>query len=312
MDRRQLTLLTAERSALELMIADVPPEDVIDRGSLQARLDDVNALIAQGAPAAARARARLTFRGKPVVGTHGIYADFGMKAVNGFTEAVAAVAASLTSVGLRAMGPIPNREQNQLLITNTALGSFGFELEELPAAQANHLDEPSQVEIALEKTQHLLVAAASADDDALADSASELDQRAIDKIRVFVETLHANEALCAIEVKDHYFKFSSSTEVARTIERMSAANLQETIETLEGTFVGAMPYRRRTFEFRLGDSGEIIVGRFGPGVTQPAEVNRHIDQRCTVRMAVTRVRQGRPRYILLELPEWADGALAAP
>ncbi len=33
------------------------------------------------------------------------------------------------------MGPIPNRDQNQLLITNTAVGSFGFELEEYCAEQ---------------------------------------------------------------------------------------------------------------------------------------------------------------------------------
>jgi hypothetical protein len=31
---------------------------------------------------------------------------------------------------LAAMGRIPNRDQHQLLITSTALGSFGFELDE--------------------------------------------------------------------------------------------------------------------------------------------------------------------------------------
>ena len=82
-----------------------------------------------------------------------------MKAVNGFTEAVAAVAASLNAP-LNAMGPIPNREQNQLLITNTALGSFGFELEEIPAVQGT-LDGESTVEQAIEKTQSILLAAVS-------------------------------------------------------------------------------------------------------------------------------------------------------
>jgi len=50
-----------------------------------------------------------------------------MKAVNSFTETVAAMAASLTGP-LAAMGPIRDREQHQLLITSTALGSFGLSL----------------------------------------------------------------------------------------------------------------------------------------------------------------------------------------
>ncbi len=32
-------------------------------------------------------------------------------------------------------GPIPNREQHPLLITGTAIGSFGFELEEYQATR---------------------------------------------------------------------------------------------------------------------------------------------------------------------------------
>lgn len=305
MNRNQLTMLMAERASLQAMIAATPDEDVIDRGSLQAKLETVEALVAHGADQHVPAKVRLTFRGRPVVGTHGIYADFGMKAVNGFAEAVAAVAASLTAP-LRAMGPIPNREQNQLLITNTALGSFGFELEELPAPQIR-LDEPSLVAQAVEKTQSLLTAAVQADDEALADSASEIDQRAVDKIRGFVETLQANEALCAIEFKGRYFQFVRSADVVRSIERMSAANLQETSEALHGSFVGAMPYKRRTFEFRIQATGEVIVGRFGSGVDHPEEINHHIEQPCVAQVAVTRVGQGRPRYILLEVPRWDEG-----
>jgi hypothetical protein len=305
MDSKQLTMLMAERTALHTMIASTPEEDVIDRGSLQAKLEQVEALIALGSGARSPAKVRLTFRGRPVVGTQGIYADFSMRAVHGFTEAIAAVAASLTAP-LRPMGPIPNREQNQLLITSTALGSFGFELEELPVAQATP-DEPSLVEQALEKTQAVLTAAVQEDDDALADSAWEIDQRAVDKIRGFVETLQANEALCTIEFKTRHFRFANGKEVARTIERMSAANLQETNQSVRGSFVGALPYKRRTFEFRIEGSAEVIVGRFGPNVNRPEEINRHIEHPCAAQFAVTRVGQGKPRYILLEMPRWVDG-----
>ena len=59
-----------------------------------------------------------------MVGGYGIFADFGTKIVGALNEAVTSVAASLSG-GLAAKGPIPNREKNQLLITSTAVGSFG-------------------------------------------------------------------------------------------------------------------------------------------------------------------------------------------
>ena len=130
MNRQDQAHLLGERNTLQRMIAETPEEEVLDRGSLTARLEEVEHLLAEvNINEREPARAQLTFNGRPVVGSYGIFADFGMKAVNGFTEAVAAVAATLAGP-LFAKGPIPNRDQNQLLITNTALGSFGFELEE--------------------------------------------------------------------------------------------------------------------------------------------------------------------------------------
>lgn len=302
MDQTRLLMLNSERVSLQKMLSVIPEDDVIDRGSLLAKLEEVESIIKQGLPERFTTKTKLTFRGKPVIGSHGIYADFGTRALSGFTEAVAAVAASLTAP-LNAMGPIPNRDQSQLLITNTAVGSFGFELEELPHAQLK-LGEASLVEQAIEKTQNLLAAAAQADDDALADSVSELDQRAIDKIRGFVETLHANEALCAVEFKGKKFRFSSSSEIKRTIERISSSNLHEKAEEILGCFVGAMPYKRRTFEYRVEQTEEVLVGRFGPGVLHPEEINLHIEERCIAKFAVTRVGQGKPRYLLIEKPQW--------
>lgn len=302
MNRRHLAALMAERTMLRSMIDEIPAADVIDRGSLLAKLETIESQIAAGPTEREPAKARLTFVGRPVIGSHGIFADFGTKAVNGFAEAVAAVAASLTAP-LRAMGPIPNREQNQLLITNTVLGSFGFELEELPGAQMK-LDEPSIVEQALEKTQTLLLATIQPDDEILADSAAELDQRAIDKVRTFVNTLADNEALCAIQFKDRLFRFESEAQVRRSIDRMSEANLQETTEELRGGFEGALPFKRRTFEFRVEGADDVIVGRFAAGVDRPEEINNHLHEPCTVKVGVTRVGQGRPRYILLDMPRW--------
>ena len=119
MNRQDALHLLGERKFLQERLAELPASARITRISTESRLRVVDERLAQ-APVDERepARARLTFKGRPVIDSHGIFADFGMKAVNSFTEAVAA---SLTAP-LAAMGPIPNREQNQLLITSTALG----------------------------------------------------------------------------------------------------------------------------------------------------------------------------------------------
>ena len=94
-------------------------------------------------------KAIVTFRGKPVNESHGITAEFSGKAINGLNEMVASVVASLNN-NLKFMGPIPNREQHQLMITGTAVGSFGFEFE-LPEPKYDIFAEKNGTETALSK-----------------------------------------------------------------------------------------------------------------------------------------------------------------
>lgn len=305
MNRQDALHLLGERGALQRMIADTPEEEVLDRGSLIARLEEVEYQIAQARiDEREPARARLTFKGRPVVDSHGILADFSMKAVNSFTEAVAAVAASLTAP-LAAMGPIPNREQNQLLITSTALGSFGFELEEYRLGQLP-LDDQSTVELALERTQNLLQGSTDPDDELLADSAAELDQRALDKVRAFIDTLAENDATCTLQFRSRAFRFTDAGQVRRSLQRMSQDNLHEEEQNLKGEFQGVLP-KRRTFEFKLQETDEVIAGKIGPAIATADELNAHLYRTVKVRLMVTRVGNGRPRYLLLETPDWTAG-----
>ncbi|HRX61387.1 MAG TPA: hypothetical protein P5260_09270 [Candidatus Competibacter sp.] len=305
MNRQDALHLLGERSALQRMIADTPEEEVLDRGSLTARLEEVEYQIAQARiDEREPARARLTFKGRPVIDSHGIFADFSMKAVNSFTEAVTAVAASLTAP-LAAMGPIPNREQNQLLITSTALGSFGFELEEYRLGQLT-LDDQSTVELALERTQNVLQGSTDPDDELLADSAAELDQRALDKVRAFINTLAENDATCTLQFRNRAFRFTDTGQVRRSLQRMSQDNLHEEEQILKGEFQGVLP-KRRTFEFKLQETDEVIAGKIGPAIATADEFNAHLYRTVSVRLMVTRVGNGRPRYLLLETPDWTAG-----
>ena len=89
-------MLQAQRDQLAGILAETPSEQVIDRHSLESRikwLDD--RLRSMPQPTRFPARARLTFRGKPVVGSHGVFAEFGAAAIDKFSEAIATLAASM-------------------------------------------------------------------------------------------------------------------------------------------------------------------------------------------------------------------------
>ncbi len=293
--------LQAERTALQRMLADIPAEDVLDRSGLEGRLEEINEqLAAAGTPRRGPIPARLTFRGRPVIDQHGIFAEFGANATRLFADAVAKVAAGLTGP-LSATGPVPNRGDSQLLITNTALGSFGFELEE---HRADLLDfgEATPVGKALEVTRGLLESTLGTDDD-LADSAANADPRAVAAVREFLNLLASNEAVCALEYDERVVAFRDVGDVRRAVARLSQENLREDQATLFGEFQGILPEGRR-FEFRLAPGGEVIRGKIGPAVGNPDAMNRHLHQPVHITVLTTQVGNGRPRYVLLAPPTW--------
>ena len=297
-DRQQLR---AEQTFLLRQLAETPAGARLTRMSTESRLRKVVAeLAASAVDERSPARARLTFDGVPVVGSHGIFADFGMRAVSSFSDAVASVAASL-SAPLAAMGPIPNRDLNQLLITNTVVGSFGFELEEFRAQQLA-LEEESPVAIALERTQALLQSTLGNDED-LADIASETDPRALEKIRTFLKVLADSDAVCALQYAGRGVRFTDVGQVRNSLARLEADNLRETQEQLRGEFVGVLP-KSRTFEFKITSDGQIIRGKVPTNIQDVDQINDHLHDSVEIVVMTTQVGNGRPRYQLTQLPQW--------
>ncbi len=300
MNKKDKAHLLAEITFLKRQLVELPQSAKLTRMSTAGRLKDVEEQLAQlPLEAVEPARVRLTFNGRPVIGTHGIFADFGMKAVNSFSDAITTLAASLCSP-LAAMGRIPNKEEYQLLITNTALGSFGFELEEYQANNVLPQEEQSLVSAALEQTQAFLTATLSGNDEDLADSASEIDPRALDKIRSFLQTVADNEAVCAMQYKNQSVKFTDVGQIKRCLERLSGENLQENEELLSGAFQGILP-KSRTFEFKLeGQNDEIIKGTISKTFQDVAALNQLLDKKTQIKVIKTSVGKGKPRYLLLE------------
>jgi len=301
MNRDDYLHVQAEAQFLRERLAGLPETARITLLSAEARLRSLEAQLSEAETAGREpARARLTFRGRPVIGSHGVFAEFGMKATTAFVDVVSKVAAALTGP-LATMGPVPNRDANQLLITSTAIGSFGFELEEYRDGQLPFAEDSPAAQ-AFELTQLLLQSTIGTDDE-LADSAAATDPRALASVRNFLEVLASNEAVCTFDYRGRSFRFSDVGQVRRSLARIGQDNLHEEQTSLSGEFQGVLP-KGRNFEFKLADRDEVVRGKVGPAIADPEIINRHLHQPATIQVLATRVGNGKPRYVLTAVPAW--------
>jgi hypothetical protein len=301
MNRDEHRLLLSERNALRRILDGIPHEDVLDRSSFEARLRAVEERLATAVTdTRVPARARLTFRGRPVIGSHGVFAKFGVKATAEFTDAVAMMAAGM-SRPLAGVGPIPNRDENQLLITSTALGSFGFELEEY-RQQPMLVEDESVVALALAQTQELLDATSRTDDE-LTIAVAGVDSRIISAVRTFLATLADNEATCALEFGNKKVTFQDVAQVRRGADRLAQENVHQEEQNFRGEFQGVLP-KRRTFEFKIAADGSVIAGKVGPNIVDSDVLNQHLHRVMDVTFVATRIGSGRPRYVMDREPVW--------
>jgi hypothetical protein len=123
-------------------------------------------------------------------------------------------------------------------------------------------------------------------------------------VRSFLELVAINEAVCALQVNEKMFGFKDVGEVRRGVERLSQENLHEEETRLTGEFQGVLP-KARSFEFKLAKNQEIIRGKVSASIPTPDVINDHLHQAITIDALATGVGAGKPRYVLLKLPdEW--------
>jgi len=306
--------LASEVAEIQAILAEIPEDRVIDRMSFQKRLNNAKEALAKIRPGDIPKKARLTFRGNPVVGSYGISAEFASKASSYFADAFAAIVAGIGD-NLRYMGPIPDKQKNQLFITGTAIGSFGFEYE-LPSpltggGPAQHELEfggPPNAEVAMEKLGELFRIAAEGSDDDLSELVDEIHPRAVKKVAEFLKYVTEEGAYCGLEFQESLFRFAGSDQVRSSLDRLNDDNIRETTQTLSGYFEGVLPTGRR-FEFKAVDQEAIVRGKLGPDVKDPHVINREYLSRIgKITLSVVQVGQGRPRYTLAKLDDIQLGA----
>ena len=295
MTTQEYRRILAERSALDNLLDQLPVSSVIERQGLELRRKEVEEMLASHRPPHREAaRVSLTFRGRPAVGSRGLLVDFGTAAVKAFADAVTAVGASQTGP-LKSRGAVPHRENYRLLITGTALGSFGFELEET-AHEALFRDH-SPVEIAIKRTMWILEATIGTDE-ILTEAVFDADPRALKAVRAFLKTMADQEAACTLEFKDSVFRFTDANQVRRSERRLRRDSVDEVEEEISGRFQGVLPVGR-TFEFLNERTGRVIAGKIGFAVRDPAAINESLDHPAVIKVRSRQIGRAGKRYVLL-------------
>lgn len=293
MNRKEYEYLLEQQSGLDDLLTMVPEDAVIDRISLQSRRDRVAAKLATyPAPPRWPATARLTFNGRPVAAGGGIAVDFANRAVKEFADTVASVGASLRG-SLSDRGPVPHRENYSLLITGTATGSFGFEMEE-DVERSRHAPGESPVESAIEQV-NAIFKSLSGSDEALAVAISDTHPRAIQNLRDFLNILATNNATCALAFKGDVFRFTDVGQVQRSLNRLGPDSIREYSDEISGAFLGYLPDSRQA-EFRNSKTGEVISGKVDLRMRNADAINDHRGQSALLSVRVRKVGSGRPRY----------------
>lgn len=301
MNQNQYNSLLAEINTVENFLEKMPSNRFLERMSFEARLEELQNTLESIDSLRISKKAIVTFRGKPVDHSHGISAEFSGKAINGLNEMIASVVASLNK-NLGFMGPIPNRDQHQLMITGTAVGSFGFEFE-LPEPRYDIFAEKNGTETALSDIQALLKETINGTDDDISDIVSKIHPRAVKKISEFLIILQKSDALFAMEYDQNIFRIETNSQLDAIINRLDNNNIEERVETYKGMFQGFLP-DSRTFEFIDYSSQDIIKGKIDNSIPSLEAIHEnYLNKHVTVNFSVIQFGQAKPKYSLLNLSD---------
>lgn len=301
MNANERTHLLAERTQVRQMLASMTKDMVLGRSSMESRLKELERRIAAlGPPKSEPLKVRITFKGAPVLESQGIFAEFGSDAVRSYTQAVAKLAVPVDGMkGKR--GPIPKKRQ--LMVTGTALGSFGFELSEVPESEFDP-EEVSPTAQAMNKMADILQGTTSSDDE-LASSIADVNQRALNSVRTFLGLLKKNKAVATLAYPDRFVRFAQVADVERSLSRLDAANVHEETKWITGRFQGLIP-KSRSFQFHIDGERDAVIGKIFQELRGFELINHHLNEPVLAKMKITRIGEGRPTYVLMDLPEW-DG-----
>ena len=287
--------LSADLAAVEDLLASAAPGDILGRMSLTERRDEVRKALADlDSKGETEGRTALFFGGAPVIGSRAVDADFAAEALGKYQDLVTKVWALKEHGSLAPSGPVPDRHEARLHVTNVVHGSFGFELAEL---QGPLTLQSSPLHEAIGVVTRALIAAGKGDDD-LADVAEELDVRSFAALEEFFAVLqraHASFRVVAGDT-DYAFELSSCRARGRAHRRESHGGAGRTVSRrIPGGPPRGAPFRVPNHERhpsrprcrrpRRGRPAQDERGASEPAVHGPCE-GGHLDSPWTIAHAI--------------------------
>lgn len=291
----RLNELKAEQAQVLDIIASLPESAVLDRLSLEARLNALHEAIESATTVASDRTFLMTFRGPPVDSTRGILVDFAGKALQKFSDAFATVAAGRQTT-LSDRGRLPARESH-LMITGTAIGSFGFQFE--GPSDGRLFDDIKTEEMStLENLISVVRAAAEKDDDDLALALESVQPRAATKIREFVEFVAQQDAGVAFELEAESLVLSDPSKLRTIADRLEHTKSREEVVQVSAELLGVLPVEG-TFEARLSD-GKVIKGKISDDIVDLEEFSRTwAFEKAQLELFETQIGERPPKYLLI-------------
>jgi len=197
----------------------------------------------------------LLFGGAPAVGSRGVNADFGAKAIGNFQDIVA-LRYAIEDGPLAPTGPIPGRARAQLMVTDVVRGSFGFVLEE----QVSELFE-TQLRPCLDAVLDLIQRTAASDEEDFNGCIDDIDPRLVGALRSFFRHLDDSGATLRLVGEAREFKLSCA-DIRRGKERSEALEIMESELGASGKLY-IFPEARR-FELVRENKEPALHGRIAP------------------------------------------------
>jgi hypothetical protein len=245
----------------------------------------------------------LFFGGKPVLGSRGISAEFAGGVLEKFQDLVTRTFAK-TEVGqLGKRGPIPQKEDAQLMITELARGSFGFILDEMSDQTEN---QETALKLMVDEVARIVEETGSPNEPDFEEMVESLDPRTLIALKDFFTILDNSEATIRI-VEDGRDFILDKYAIHRGRLRTEATLIEEKEDYTSGKLLGFLPEHRK-FELKPVDS-EIVYGSVSKEAAEQYQtmissgndvVGRNWQVKLTVRTVKPLNRPSREVYRLIE------------
>ncbi len=251
----------------------------------------------------------LFFGGRPVVGSYGVKAAFGMQAIGQFQKLVSQRYAAAETGPLASRGRVPMSDETQLLVTDVVRGSFGFVLQASEPANGD-----ATLKQVVDEVADTLSRMAASDDALFDEAASRVDSRQLGALKEFFKLLDDEGASLRVVEGERDFELSMQA-VQRARQRAEGLSIVDRVEELQGQVIGWAEFSQR-FELRLHADRAVVVGAVSREAMERVAqeglnpLHRHVRVRAKVREVIARNRAPRKTFALQSIepieapPDW--------